>query len=91
MNHNDIFTPMISLKYTPFIVVPNHCFLTFLIIVKLFFVLLNTQAWARREALAREAVIANGGEIQFGVYYNNKQYDEGGDCGDSMPTIKESE
>ena len=66
----------------------NHFILIIIHLIPRFYL---TQAWARREALARETVIANGGEIQFGVYYNNKQFEEAGDCGDTMPTIKEAE
>jgi len=31
--------------------------------------------WARREALAREQVKENGGEIKFGTYYQNAEYE----------------
>ena len=32
--------------------------------------------WARREALAREQVIANGGDVEFGKYYHGTEYKE---------------
>jgi len=32
--------------------------------------------WARREALAREQVKENGGEIKFGTYYQNAEYED---------------
>lgn len=32
--------------------------------------------WARREALAREQVIANGCEVEFGKYYHKTEYKE---------------
>ncbi len=38
--------------------------------------------------MAREKVIENGGEIEFGKYHANA-YEAAGDCGDTMPTIKE--
>eukprot|EP01041_Mallomonas_annulata_P012784 gene12783-26954_t len=31
----------------------------------------NFQMWAKREALAREKIIENGGEIEFGKYYSD--------------------
>lgn len=45
--------------------------------------------WARREAIARESVKENGGEIEFGKYYQNAEYELSGDQGDAMPTILE--
>jgi len=44
-------------------------------------------AWARREALAREEVVANGGEIEFGKYYQNRGYEE--TEMDTMPKMKD--
>ena len=45
--------------------------------------------WARREALARETVRENGGEVAFGTYNRAKKYREGGVEGDSTPTVAE--
>ena len=45
--------------------------------------------WARREALARETVKENGGEVVFGTYYANASYEEAGDCGDTMAKVAE--
>jgi len=44
--------------------------------------------WARREALARDLIKENGGEIVFGTYYQTAQYEEG-DGVDALPKIKE--
>ena len=46
--------------------------------------------WARREALAREAVVENGGEIEFGKYYQTPVYEADGVEGDTMPKIQQS-
>ena len=49
------------------------------------------KAWARREALAREAAVENGEEIQFGKYYSagDRGYEE--DEIDTMPVSKSSD
>lgn len=39
--------------------------------------------WCRREALAREKHIANGGAVEFGKYYQSSSYEE--DALDNMP------
>lgn len=49
--------------------------------------LISNQAWARREALAREKVVENGGEIEFGKWYQSVQFQE--DEIDNMPIVKE--
>jgi hypothetical protein len=49
--------------------------------------MLSCQAWARREALAREKVVENGGEIEFGKWYQTVQFQE--DEIDNMPVVKE--
>ena len=45
------------------------------------------QAWARREALAREKVVEAGGEIEFGKWYQSVQFEESEI--DNMPVLKE--
>ena len=44
--------------------------------------------WARREALAREKHIENGGTVEFGKYYQNAEYEDG-DGIDAAPVMKE--
>jgi len=33
-------------------------------------------SWCRREALAREVLVANGGEVEFGKYYQSTEYEQ---------------
>ena len=42
------------------------------------------QEWARREAIAREKVMEEGGEIEFGKWYQNAKFQENEI--DNMPT-----
>ena len=48
----------------------------------------NFREWAKKEALAREKVIENGGEIEFGKYYSKSEFEPAEDL-DGMPTDKE--
>jgi hypothetical protein len=45
--------------------------------------------WARREALAREKVKENGGDVIFGNYYQKVTYQA--EEVDQMPTVAEKE
>ena len=47
------------------------------------------QGWARREALAREKVVENGGTIEFGKWYQYPTFTAEGI--DNMPTQVEEE
>jgi hypothetical protein len=39
-------------------------------------VFLLFQAWARREAIAREKIMENGGEVEFGKWYQSAKFEE---------------
>ena len=47
--------------------------------------MLCMKGWARQEALAREKVIEEGGEIEFGKYYGTHQFDHSCEHGVEMP------
>jgi hypothetical protein len=49
------------------------------------------QAWARDEALARERVIANGGETEFGKYYNKYEFEYSEDATESDSPVSKEE
>eukprot|EP00596_Hydrurales_sp_CCMP1899_P010803 CAMPEP_0119034836 /NCGR_PEP_ID=MMETSP1177-20130426/1855_1 /TAXON_ID=2985 /ORGANISM="Ochromonas sp, Strain CCMP1899" /LENGTH=141 /DNA_ID=CAMNT_0006992605 /DNA_START=155 /DNA_END=580 /DNA_ORIENTATION=+ len=49
----------------------------------------SIQNWARREALAREKHKENGGEVEFGVYYQLPKYELSADDEHQMPTVVE--
>mmetsp|Transcript_3724 Transcript_3724/g.3861 ORF Transcript_3724/g.3861 Transcript_3724/m.3861 type:complete len:132 (+) Transcript_3724:78-473(+) len=48
----------------------------------------NFQEWAKKEAVARETIKENGGEIEFGKFYSDRK-EYASDAIDVMPVIKE--